>query len=268
MAKFKITLEYDGTRYRGWQVQKECRTIQGACIEVMAGIFKTRQFDFQGSGRTDAGVHALRQTAHLAINRPLDTSDSLHAINDALPADIHVLAMEKATSSFHARHDAVARSYVYQIATRRTAFAKKYVWWVRDLLDVAAMQEATRRFVGLKDFQSFTLPGGEAASTKVDLSRLRVEWLDDLVLIRLVGSHFLWKMVRQIVGQLVEVGRGRFSEKDMDRLFETYSHGPAETTAPPSGLFLENVYYKGDHIPEEVRPAFFTGSVRQVTSRR
>lgn len=268
MARFKITLEYDGTRYRGWQAQKECRTIQGACIEAMAGVFKTRQLDFQGSGRTDAGVHALRQVAHLDIHRSHDISDALPAINEALPADIHFLAMEKTTSSFHARHDAVARSYVYQIATRRTAFAKRYVWWIRDLLDVAAMRAASRHFVGLKNFQSFTLPGGEAASTKVDLSRIRVESMDDLVLIRLVGSHFLWKMVRQIVGQLVEVGRGRFSEKDLGRLFETYSHSPAETTAPPSGLFLENVYYKGDQIPEEVRPAFFTGSAGLVTSRR
>ena len=139
MITYKLTLEYDGTRYSGWQDQKNSRTVMGEIRKAAGQIFRG-EFEMQGAGRTDAGVHALGQVAHvdLAVNLPTDTL--VARLNDALPADINVLAAERVPPRFHARHSAEARSYLYQISRRRTAFAKPFVWWVREELNLDAMR--------------------------------------------------------------------------------------------------------------------------------
>jgi len=168
------------------------------------------------------------------------------ALNDALPADINVLAVGDAPHRFHARHDAVSRSYLYQIARRRTAFAKPYVWWVKEPLDAGAMRGAAGALVGMHDFRSFTDADPEEGSTLVHLESVVVKDEGDLVLVRVTGSHFVWKMVRRIVGVLAEVGRGRLSVDDVEGFLEKPSPIPARLTAPASGLFLERVVYPGD----------------------
>jgi tRNA pseudouridine38-40 synthase len=168
------------------------------------------------------------------------------ALNDRLPADINVLAVESVPHRFHARRDALARRYLYQISRRRTAFAKPFVWWVRDALDVAAMRAAAAGFVGLRDYRSFTDDAPEEKSTRVLIERIEIEEEGDFILIRVLGSHFLWKMVRRMVGVLVEVGRGRLSPADVEALLLKPSDLPARVTAPPSGLFLERVLYEGE----------------------
>src|SRR5262249_38130107 len=152
-----------------------------------------------GSGRTDAGVHALRQTAHLDVQTALPPHVMKLKLNDALPADINILRVEKANKHFHARHDVITRSYLYQISRRRTAFGKRFVWWIKDELDITKMQAAAGHFVGMKDFRSFTADDPEEKSTKVLLEELRIEESGSLILFRIRGSHFLWKMVRQMV---------------------------------------------------------------------
>ena len=226
-----------------------------------------------GSGRTDAGVHALAQVAHLDVSTSLPPETLRQRLNDELPADINVLGIGAVPHRFHARHDAVARRYLYQIARRRTAFAKAYVWWVKDAMAVAPMRAAARSFVGMRDFKAFsevdrgrddeeaseTQAGGgdtrDKPSTLVLLERLDVVEDGDLVLVRVDGSHFLWKMVRRVVGVLIEVGRGHMSVHDAAALLTTSSDVPARLTAPASGLFLERVYYKGDVRSDEIRPA-------------
>ncbi|HNI10042.1 MAG TPA: tRNA pseudouridine(38-40) synthase TruA, partial [bacterium] len=131
---------------------------------------------------------------------------------------------------------------------------KRFVWWIKDELDLARMQEASRFFVGLKDFKNFAAKDGEADSTKVNLEELRIESRGDLILIRVVGSHFLWKMVRQITGILAEVGRGNMKPGDIAGLFRQTSPSLARLTAPPSGLFLERVYYKNDERLQTLEP--------------
>jgi tRNA pseudouridine38-40 synthase len=158
---------------------------------------------------------------------------------------------------FHARHDAVARRYVYQIARRRTAFAKNYVWWVKDPIDVARMRDAAQRLVGRQDFRSFAAADREdedARSTQVLVERVDVVEAAGLVLIAIEGSHFIWKMVRRIVGVLVEVGRGGLDAAAITAFLAAESSSPAKLTAPPSGLFLERVYYKGDRRISSVGP--------------
>ena len=175
-------------------------------------------------------------------------------INDALPSDINVLRVERVRHRFHARHDAVARSYLYQIARRRTAFAKSYVWWVKDELDLAAMRQTAAHFVGLHDFQSFSDDDPDEKSTHVQVEGIDIREEGDLILVRIEGSHFLWKMVRRVVGVLVEVGRGALSHEEAIALLTKRSGVPARLTAPASGLFLERVYYAGDRRGTPAQP--------------
>ncbi len=254
MARFKLIIEYEGTRYSGWQIQKNARTVQGEINASIRKVFETASFEFYGSGRTDAGVHALQQVAHLDIKTALAPEVIRMKLNDELPADINIIEVEKAGLGFHARHDAMARSYLYQISRRRTAFGKRYVWWIKDKLDISKMRQTADFFVGLNDFQSFTADDPEEKSTKVHINSIDVQACGDLILVRIVGSHFIWKMVRQVVGVLAEVGRGKLSVNDVKRFIHTKSDEPAKLTAPPSGLFLERVYYKGDVWLKEINP--------------
>ena len=259
MPRFKLTIEYAGTRYSGWQIQKNAKTIQGEIDRAVREVTKRKDFELYGSGRTDAGVHALAQVAHLDVVTPLPADTLVRRLNDELPADINILAATAVPHRFHARHDAVARRYLYQIARRRTAFAKAFVWWVKEPIDVERMRRAADAFVGFKDFEAFAESAGSESpdrSTHVLVEGLQIENSGDLVLVAIEGSHFLWKMVRRIVGVLVEIGRGGL-EPDAAAALLTGSGGgaPARLTAPASGLFLERVYYKGDERGGAIAPA-------------
>src|SRR5512139_2727872 len=192
MARFRLDLEYVGTRYSGWQAQKNARTVQGALDEAVRRVAKRTDFESYGSGRTDAGVHALHQVAHLDLESRLPPETLRRAINDELPGDIHVLRVARVARHFHARHSAVARAYLYQIARRRTAFGKPFVWWVKDRLEVEPMRAAAQAFLGLKDFRSFTADDPDETSTRVALERVEIAEAGALILVRVVGSHFLW----------------------------------------------------------------------------
>lgn len=250
-SRFKLFIEYEGTRYSGWQKQPNARTIQGELIKACEKIFGEDFFDLQGSGRTDSGVHALCQVAHLDAKTVLAPEIIKLKLNDLLPHDINILEVEKTNRNFHARHDVKSRSYIYQISRRRTAFGKNFVWWIKDNLDFEAMKSASKIFVGLHDFASFSDDDPEEKSTKVLIEDIQMKQEDDLMLIRIIGSHFIWKMVRRIVGVLVEVGRGKKSENDLLIYLKNKTDEPAKFTAPPSGLFLERVYYEGDKIEND-----------------
>ncbi len=243
MPRYRLTLEYAGTRYSGWQIQANAKTVQGELHRALKTVLGTDRFDTYGSGRTDAGVHALGQVAHLDAATLPPPATLVLRVNDALPADINVLAAGRVSPRFHARHSVVRRSYLYQIARRRTAFAKPLVWWVRDPLNLDRMREAAGAFLGLRDFRAFTDDEPEEKSTKVLLEDVAIVEDGALLLVRVVGSHFLWKMVRRLVGVLVEAGAGRLSADEVARLLTARSDLPARLTAPSSGLFLECVLY-------------------------
>jgi tRNA pseudouridine38-40 synthase len=255
VPRFKLTIEYAGTRYSGWQVQKNARTVQGelnrAIVEAVGDVF----VDSQGSGRTDAGVHALAQVAHVDVTRAPSPEQFRRRINDALPADIHVLQVAPVARTFHARHSAVRRSYLYQISRRRTAFAKPFVWWIRDPIEVAAMRAGAEAFVGLRDFRAFSDDDPDDKSTRVLLEEVTLVEHDALVLVRVTGSHFLWKMVRRMVGVLGAVGAGDLRVDDVPALMQSGGELPATLTAPAAGLFLEHVLYAGDAWPRPLVPA-------------
>lgn len=244
--RLRLTIEYAGTRYSGWQVQKNARTVQGEIERVIRETTGEGAFELYGSGRTDAGVHALAQVAHLDIQTTLPPETLRRRLNDGLPSDINILRLEQVRHRFHARHDAVARSYIYQISRRRTAFAKAFVWWVREELDLARMRAAARRFVGMHDFRSFSDADPGETSTEVLVETLDLHEDGDLIVVHIEGSHFIWKMVRRLVGVVVEVGRGGLSVEDAAALLTAGSGLPARLTAPAAGLFLERVYYADD----------------------
>ena len=254
MARFKVYIEYEGTRYSGWQIQKNARTVQGDLIETARTVFNTADIEFYGSGRTDAGVHALQQVAHLDVKTVLAPEIIRLKLNDKLAADINILEVEKAPGNFHARHDAVARSYLYQISRRRTAFGKRFVWWIKDELDFDRMQKTSKLFLGMKNFRSFTADDPEEKSTHVLIEEIRMKEEGNLILIRIVGSHFLWKLVRQIIGIIAEVGRGKLALENIKYFLSAQSSEPAKFTAPPSGLFLERVYYNNEVRKKNLEP--------------
>jgi tRNA pseudouridine38-40 synthase len=254
--KYKITLEYDGTNYSGWQKQNNARSIQGALITA-AQSFLDAPVEIQGAGRTDAGVHALAQVAHLESAKKINPATLQMGINDHLPASINILKAENAPPRFHARHSAVSRSYLYLISRRRTAFGKRYVWWIKDNLDIKKMQRAIHAFAGFHDFSSFADKRMDKdTSTQVNIENVQLKEFGNLIAVRITGSHFLWKMVRRIIGVTVEAGRGKFTIGDIEQMIKSPTDIPAQYTAPPSGLYLEKVLYEGDTLPEIKLPIY------------
>ncbi len=253
MPRFKLLIEYAGTRYSGWQIQTNAKTVAGEIDRAIRDTVRRREFELYGAGRTDAGVHALGQVAHLELYTELAPAVLRARINDALPADIYVRALDKVPHRFHARHDARQRSYVYQISRRKTAFFKPYVWWIKDRLDANAMRDAAAAFVGMRDFASFTADEPEEKSTKVLIDRIDVVEEGDLILIHIAGSHFLWRMVRRLVGVLAAIGRGDMRVDEAVRFLDERSDVPATLTAPASGLFLEAVLYGDELTPGPLR---------------
>ena len=249
MYKYKITLEYDGTNYSGWQAQKNAKSIQGA-LALAARELLSLPVEIQGAGRTDAGVHALAQVAHLETTGKISAVALRRGLNDSLPANINILQVEDAPPRFHARHSAVARSYLYLISRRRTALGKRYVWWIKDELDVKKMKQALSVFAGFHDFASFADKRMDKdASTEVHIENVQLQESGNLIALRIVASHFLWKMVRRMVGIVAEAGRGKLDVADVQGMLDSYCAAPAGFTAPPSGLFLEFVLYERKKMP-------------------
>ena len=258
MRTHKLTLAYDGTEYVGWQRQAAGVSIQG-CLEAALRTVEGAPVAVVGAGRTDAGVHALGQVAGVRLEAGIDPWALARAVNARLPADIRVVASEAAADTFHARFDAVAKSYRYRLVHGpfMSPFLRRYAWHVRDRLDVEAMTEAGRMLVGENDFAAFQAAGGSVRTTVRTVFGLTVRPASpassgaeaggaDMTLIEVRGSGFLRHMVRTIVGTLVDVGRGRRGPEEVERALRAADRGAAGPTAPPRGLFLLGVEYPGD----------------------
>jgi tRNA pseudouridine38-40 synthase len=246
--RYKLTLEYDGTNFSGWQKQNDARTVQGDLLKGAERVFGNVIMDVQGCGRTDGGVHALEYAAHLEVASDLEPEMVAEMLNDTLPKDIAVLKAESVDPRFHARHNCVARSYIYQLRQRKSAFAKRHNWWIREKLDVAAMRRAAGIMVGMHDFASFAEKQELKKSTRVLVQMVRLIEEEDLITVRVVGSHFLWRMVRRMVGVLVEVGCLRLTEEDVRSFLHSLSTVPFNNTAPPAGLFFERAFYDEEEL--------------------
>ena len=241
----KLTIEYDGTDFAGWQVQPDERTVQGSLEEALADL-SGDEVRVHGAGRTDAGVHALGQVAHVLTALELAPERIRQAVNARLDDDVSIVAAEEVPESFHARFDATSRSYVYLMGVSESPIWRRNRWHVRSELDIEAMRGATRALLGEKDFSSFCLTGSEPNHHKCCVTGISLDWepgFGGMMILRIRANRFLRGMVRSIVGTLVDVGKGRTTPGGFADILAARDRGAAGATAPPWGLYLEDVRY-------------------------
>ena len=245
MSRFKILLEYDGGPYVGWQRQNNGPSIQAA-LETAARAFCGEEIVVHGAGRTDAGVHALGQVAHLDFERDCDADTVLDALNHFLIDEpIVILKAEAVDDSFHARFSATGRHYRYRIVNRRPrpAVTRGQVWWIPVPLDVAAMNDAAQELLGEHDFTSFRATLCQAKSPVKTLDRLEVRHDGEEIIIDVSARSFLHHQVRNIAGTLALVGKGKWTRKDVAVALAARERAAAGPTAPAEGLYLVRVDY-------------------------
>ncbi|MEW6214261.1 MAG: tRNA pseudouridine(38-40) synthase TruA [Nitrospirota bacterium] len=259
MKKIKLFLEYDGTDYQGWQIQKRRLTIQGV-VEDRISEITGKQSRVIGASRTDAGVHALGQVAAFKTESRLDPETIKRALNALLPMDIRVLEASEVDDSFHPRNSAKRKSYFYIIANQResSAFLYRYTWMVQQPLELKSMIEVAQMLIGVHDFSSFR--GADSGSIPTSVGTVRevfslsierfgrldfmtISMKGEFVKIRIEADGFLRHMVRNIAGTLIEIGRGRVSVDRIKEILESRDRRLAGPTAPPNALFLERIVY-------------------------
>jgi tRNA pseudouridine38-40 synthase len=245
MKNFKLVIEYDGSAFSGWQRQKDRPTIQAEIENALQTMLRA-PVKLIGSGRTDAGVHALGQVAHFHCETPRTATEIFKALNSLLPDAIVIRSCTQVAPEFHARFDAVRKTYHYRILNRPlpAAIGRQYVWHLRRDLNRSAMQAAAARLVGRHDFRSFEGTGSPRSSTVRTV--FRCEWQvegPDRLTLHLCADGFLRYMVRNIVGTLVEVGSGRITPEAFESILAAKDRTRAAATAPARGLFLVSVQY-------------------------
>jgi tRNA pseudouridine38-40 synthase len=256
---WKLVLAYDGTEFHGWQVQPDCPTVQGELRDALARITGEDVLP-QGSGRTDAGVHALGQVASFALAAPIPEANLARALNRTLPASIRVLSATQEPSDFHARHSAQAKTYEYRVFRGEICppWQARYVYALNAPLDVGAMQRASAFVCGQHDFTSFAASDPDRLERNSDSTgdesggNVRClhssQWLldaeNDMLRYRVRGNGFLHHMVRNLVGTFLDVGRGNLAETEIPSILEFRDRARAGPTAPARGLFLMNVEYR------------------------
>ena len=243
MRRIKLTLEYDGTDFSGWQVQPARRTVQGVLQEHL-GIMMGKEVKVVGSGRTDAGVHALEQVAHADIVKDIPAVNIMMGLNSALPRDVRVVECEDVPETFHAQRSAVGKIYRYTVLNgpRPTALDRYRVWHLRHYLDTETMKEGAVHLVGRHDFAAFKSAGDETTTVR-ELRRIDICRRGEHILLTFEANGFLKHMVRNMTGTLVEVGQGHLAPDDVKRLLHGRSRENAPKKAPPQGLVLVNVRY-------------------------
>jgi len=245
MPRYKLTIEYDGAPFAGWQIQADQKTVQGtlaAAIEAFSG----EKVQLQGAGRTDAGVHARAQIAHVDLAKDWETDTVRDAVNAHLrPHPVAVLSVEKVAADFNARASAIKRHYLYRILNRRADLTLDagHAWRIPRPLDTVAMHAAAQKLVGKHDFTTFRSTECQAKSPVKTLDRLDVERHGDEIDVFASARSFLHNQVRSMVGSLVTVGDGRWSADDLQRALDARDRTICGQVAPPDGLYLMRVEY-------------------------
>ena len=245
MPRYKMTIEYDGTEFCGWQKQQQGVSVQGV-LEKALFIFSHEQSEVYGSGRTDAGVHAYGQVAHFDLSEEIDVFSAKASFNALVrPHAVGVLDIQKVSDDFHARFDAKERTYIYKVLNRRTpaVLDKNRVWQVGLPLDVSQMQKAALLLLGKHDFSTFRDSECQAKSPIKTLNELTVTRRGDYVFFLVKARSFLHHQVRNMVGTLVEVGLGRWTVEDFKEAFDACDRTKGGPTAPACGLYFQKVEY-------------------------
>jgi tRNA pseudouridine38-40 synthase len=245
MRNFKMTVEYDGSAYCGWQRQKNGTSIQQVLEEAIK-LITGQKVVVIGSGRTDAGVHALNQVASFKCSTSLPLNNIYRGMNSVLPPDIVVKEMEEVEGSFHAQRDVKSKVYVYKICNQRMrpALGRNFFWFIRFPLDLVLMREASSYLIGTHDFSCFCATGTDVKDCVRTIIGIEIKTCEDgLIEIKVEARGFLKYMVRNIIGTLVEVGRGKRKPEEMKVIIESKNRKIAGATAPACGLFLKEVKY-------------------------
>lgn len=255
MSKYRLLISYDGTHYSGWQIQPNALSIQQKIVET-AHIILKEPMRLIGSGRTDAGVHALGQVAHFTTEQPLDIGRFVYSMNCLLPPDIRILHGEEVDRSFHAQFSAIKKEYHYHLALGEVTspFQRLYTLSVRHRFDRKAFTEAAGYFVGTHDFTTFAnapLHGAVAKNPVRTIYRLDIIDVDGGLRIEFEGNGFLYKMVRNIVGTLLDVSKGKFPSDAIAGMLACRDRRLGGRAAPPQGLFLMKVSYADRTEPHQ-----------------
>ena len=244
MRNVKLTIEYDGTNYCGWQKQNNEKTIQE---EIEKAIYKAvgEVVEVIGSSRTDAGVHARGMVANFKTNATIPFDKFKYAINDKLPDDIAIIESEEVSEDFHARYDSKGKTYCYSIINRqqKPAIGRNYVYHFKWDLDIEKMREACKHFIGKHDFKAFRSLGSSVKTTERTIKELYIESEGEKINIFITADGFLYNMVRIIVGTLLKVGRGKIPVEDIEKIILLGDRKKAGPCVPAQGLILEKVYY-------------------------
>ncbi|MBA7511663.1 tRNA pseudouridine synthase A [subsurface metagenome] len=245
MRNIRLTIEYDGTDYFGWQIQKRKPTVQGKITKVLERILEEK-IKLIGAARTDSGVHALGQVANFKTRNEKLTTDSLiKALNSLLPADIVIKEVRKVPDSFHARYSAKSKIYRYHILKQLlpSALERRFSWHIPESLHWKKIIEASKYFVGKYDFSPFSVTGSSRKSGQCAVRDFKIRKVKNLYILQIEANYFLYKMVRRIVGALIEVGRGKIEPEYIKVLLLKKASTLRAQTAPPHGLFLVKVKY-------------------------
>ncbi|HMB68155.1 MAG TPA: tRNA pseudouridine(38-40) synthase TruA [bacterium] len=251
MPFWKLVLEYDGTEFAGWQVQPSERTVQGELKEALETVLR-HPVRVTGAGRTDAGVHALGQV--VSLESPEDVAAARRSLNGVLPDDVVVREAVAAPDGFHARYDAVRRHYRYRLHRGATAVHRRFAWEVRPEPDPEAMRAAAVRLTGHRDFASLASGTEPDETTECRLERVEVRERGAFLDVEVTANRFLRKMVRTMVGTLLEVGWGKQPPEWIDEVLAGRDRRLAGPVIPPTGLFLSGVEYPGDDPATEGNP--------------
>jgi tRNA pseudouridine38-40 synthase len=243
LRRIKLILEYDGTDFSGWQVQPDQRTVQGVLQECLSNMMGS-QIKVIGSGRTDAGVHAVEQVAHADVTRDIPAANIMMGLNSSLEKDVRVLNCEDTAQEFHAQRSATGKTYRYIIlnGSRPTALDRNRVWYIRQPLDLEAMVKGAAHLIGEQDFAAFKSAGDETTTVR-NLRKVDIQMEGEHIVLFFEANGFLKHMVRNLTGALVEVGQGKLAHDDIRRLLLGRSRENAPKKAPPQGLTLMQVTY-------------------------
>ena len=242
---YRMVIQYDGGRYRGWQRQgNSTDTIQGR-IEQVFSKWLGHEVEIDGAGRTDAGVHALAQVANVHLQEHLDVREMQQYLNEYLPEDIRIMNVEMAGERFHSRLNATAKVYEYHLLKKDCyrVFARRYNWQMTEILDVPKMREASKILLGQHDFKGFCTKAGKKKSTVRRIDAIDITESEEEITLHFEGNGFLYNMVRILTGTLVEIGEGKREAQSLERILRDGERRLAGETAPAQGLFLVEVKY-------------------------
>jgi tRNA pseudouridine38-40 synthase len=245
MRNIKMIIQYDGSRYKGWQKQTEdVNTVQGKLEDILAKM-TGGEIQLVGCGRTDAGVHALNYTANFHTDSNISIEEMQNYIDNNLPDDIALLSVKNASERFHARYNILSKTYMYRINNSqiKNVFDRRYIHNIEEKLDLEKMRQCSQVLIGTHDFQSFTTLKSKTKSTVRTINYINIEEKEDIIEIDVNGNGFLWNMVRIILGTLIEAGMGKLKPRDIENILNSKTRANAGPMVPAKALFLKDVEY-------------------------